>query len=142
MFLKYKILRIFFIFLLGNFKICKIRDSSVVALLILRHILIVYEYLTIDHSLKTMPLVAFPVNPYCWSKSAEHHVTLTSLMTDSKWPPSLFFFFNMCRIVAGRGTANFKAKFPVLQELFAKNYRRYKDDKSFNSGQIPISWLN
>ena len=26
----------------------------------------------------------------------------------------------MCRIVAGRGTASFNAKFPVLQELFAK----------------------
>ena len=35
-----------------------------------------------------------------------------------------------------------KAKFPVLQELFAKNHRRYKDDKSLNSGQIPIYWLN
>ena len=51
---------------------------------------------------------------------------------------SELIFFNMCRIVAGRGTANFKAKFPVLQELFAKNHRRYKDDKSLNSGQIPI----
>ena len=29
-------------------------------------------------------------------------------------------FFKMCRIVAGRGTANFKAKFSVLQKLFAK----------------------
>ena len=47
-------------------------------------------------------------------------------------------FFNMCRIVAGRGTANFKAKFPVLQELFAKKHHRYKGDKSLNSGQIPI----
>ena len=52
------------------------------------------------------------------------------------------FFFNMYRIVAGRGNANFKAKFQVLQELFAKNHRRYKDDKSLNSGQIPIYWLN
>ena len=50
----------------------------------------------------------------------------------------------MCRIFAGRGTANFKAKFPVLQELFAKNHRMYKDDKSLNSGtgQIPMHWLN
>ena len=50
----------------------------------------------------------------------------------------------MCRIVAGRGTANFKAKFPVLQELFAKNHRMYKDVKSLNSGtgQIPMHWLN
>ena len=78
-------------------------------------------YKTIDRSLKTVPLVAFPVNPYCWSKSTEHDVTLTSFMTDSKWPQA--DFFNMCRIVAGRGTANFKAKFPVLQELFAKNHR-------------------
>ena len=83
-------------------------------------------YKTIDRSFKIVPLVAFPVNPYCWSKSAEHDVTLTSFMTYSKWPPSLFFF-NMCRIVTGRGTANFKAKFPVLQELFAKNHRRYKE---------------
>ena len=29
----------------------------------------------------------------------------------------------MCRIVARRGMASFKAKFPVLQELFAKNHR-------------------
>ena len=35
-------------------------------------------------------------------------------------------FFNMCRIVAGRGTANFKAKFPVLQQLFAKNHKVLK----------------
>ena len=41
---------------------------------------------------------------------------------------SELIFFNMCRIVAGRGTANFKAKFPVLQDLFAKDHRRYKDD--------------
>ena len=28
--------------------------------------------------LKTAPLVAFPANPYGWSKSAEHDVTLTT----------------------------------------------------------------
>ena len=55
---------------------------------------------------------------------------------------SELIFFNMYRIVAGRGAANFKAKFQVLQELFAKNHRRYEDDKSLNSGQIPIYWLN
>ena len=66
--------------------------------------------------------MAFPVNPYCWSKSAEHDVTLTTLTTDSKWHPS-WVFFSMCRIVAGSGTANFKTKFPVLHELFAKNHR-------------------
>ena len=40
-------------------------------------------YKTIDRILKIVPLVAFPVNSYCWSKSAEHDVTLTSFMTDS-----------------------------------------------------------
>ena len=29
----------------------------------------------------------------------------------------------MCGIVARRGMASLKAKFPVLQELFAKKYR-------------------
>ena len=47
----------------------------------------------------------------------------------------------MCRIV-DRGTPNFKAKLPVLQDLFAKDHRRYKYDKSLNSGQMPIYWLN
>ena len=32
--------------------------------------------------LKTAPLVAFPVNPFCSSKSAKHDVTLTSLTAD------------------------------------------------------------
>ena len=29
----------------------------------------------------------------------------------------------MCEIVAQRGMVSFKARFPVLQELFAKNHR-------------------
>ena len=33
------------------------------------------------------------------------------------------FFVNMWWIVAERGAANFQAKFPVLQELVAKNHR-------------------
>ena len=58
------------------FKILKIRHSSFVALLILRHFF------------------------------------------------SFFFSFDTrCGIVARRGMASFKAKFPVLQELFAKNHR-------------------
>ena len=63
-----------------------VRDSSFVALLILRHIFLSYK--TIDRSLKTAPLVAFPVNSYCWSKSAEHDVTLMSFTTHSKLPES------------------------------------------------------
>ena len=33
------------------------------------------------------------------------------------------FFYTRCRIVGRRGMASFKAKFPVPQELFAKNHR-------------------
>ena len=99
------------------FKILKIRDNSLVALLILCHIV------KDDWSYsKLRPLVAFLVNPYCWYKSAKHDVTLTSFTTDSKWHPS-WFVVNMCRIVVGRGTSNFKAKLPVFQELFVKNHR-------------------
>ena len=32
----------------------------------------------------------------------------------------LIFLVKICRIVAGRRTTNFKAKFPVVQEQFAK----------------------
>ena len=35
----------------------------------------------------------------------------------------VLFFDTRCGIVARRGMASFKAKFPVLQELFAKNHR-------------------
>ena len=54
----------------------------------------------------------------------------------------LIFFSKCVELLPEEGTANFKAKFTVLQELFAKNHRRYKDDKSLNSGQIPMYWLN
>ena len=63
-----------------------------------------------------------PVNPFCWSKSAKHDVTLTSLTADLLWPGSQFFD-TMCGIVVRRGMASFKAKFSVLQELFAKKHR-------------------
>ena len=36
------------------------------------------------------------------------------------WVP---IFYTRCGIVGRRGMASFKAKFPVLQELFAKNHR-------------------
>ena len=49
-------------------------------------------------------MAAIPVNPFWWSKSAKHDVTYG-------WP------IMIC------GMASFKAKFPVLQELFAKNHR-------------------
>ena len=65
MFRKYTIL----IFFLGIFKIRKIRDSSFVAILILRLYKTIHRFLdrffykTIDRSLKIKPLVVFPVNP-------------------------------------------------------------------------------
>ena len=62
------------------FKILKIRNSSFVTLLILRHF--IYLPKSIDRSLKTAPVAAIPVNPFCWSKSAKHDVTLTSLTAD------------------------------------------------------------
>ena len=68
-----------------------------------------------DCSLNTAPVAAIPVNPFCWSKSAKHDVTLTSLTAD--------LFYTRCGIVARRGMASFKGKFPVLQKLFAKNHR-------------------
>ena len=64
----------FWIFL-EIFKILKIRDSSFVALLILR-----LSYKKTDCSFKTAPVAAIPVNPYFRSKSAEHDVTLTSFV--------------------------------------------------------------
>ena len=36
----------------------------------------------IDDSSKTVPVTAFPANPYFRSKSAEHDVTLTSFTAD------------------------------------------------------------
>ena len=83
---------------------------------------IAVSYKSIDRSPKTAPVAAIPVNPFRWSKSANHDVTLTSLTADLFWPGS-YFFYTRCGIVARRGMASFKAKFPVLQELFAKNHR-------------------
>ena len=60
------------------FKNLKIRYSNFVALLMLHHII----FKTIDPSFKTAPMGAIPVNPYFWSKSTEHDVTLTSLTAD------------------------------------------------------------
>ena len=71
-------------------------------------------------------MAAIPVNPFYWSKSAKHDVPLTSLTADLLWPGSYFFFYTRCGIVARRGMASFKAKFPVFQELFAKNHRGAK----------------
>ena len=71
---------------------------------------------------KTAPVAAIPVNPFCWSKSAKHDVTLTSLTADLLWS-GYYFFDTRCEIVGRRGMASFKAKFLVLQELFAKNHR-------------------
>ena len=80
-FVKENKLDIVFDFFLKMFKILKIRDSSFIALLIL-----VISYKSIDRSLKTAPVAANPVNPFCWSKSAKHDVTLTSLTADLLWP--------------------------------------------------------
>ena len=71
---------------------------------------------SIDRSLKTAPVAVIPVNPFCWSKEAEHDVTLTSLTTDLLRPGTKCFD-TRCGIVDRRGMASFKAKFPVLQEL-------------------------
>ena len=35
-----------------------------------------------NRTFKTAPVAAIPVNPFCWSKSAKHDVTLTSLTAD------------------------------------------------------------
>ena len=40
------------------------------------------SYKTIDRIFKTAAVAAIPANPYFWSKSAEHDVTLTSLTVD------------------------------------------------------------
>ena len=80
------------------------------------------SYKTIDRSLKTAPLVTFPVNPYCWSKSAEHDVTLTSLTADLLWPGTQFFD-TRCGIVAWRGMTSLEAKFPVPQARATLNGR-------------------
>ena len=93
-----------------TFKILKIRDSI---------FFWVISYQSIDRSLKTAPVAAIPVNPFCLSKSAKHDVTLTSLTADLLLPGFLFVD-TRCGIVARRGMASFKAKFPVFQELFAK----------------------
>ena len=39
---------------------------------------------------KTASVAAIPVNPYFWSKSAKHHVTLRSLTADLLWPGTYF----------------------------------------------------
>ena len=58
------------------FKISKIRDSSFVTLLILRH----FINKSIDRDFKTATEAMIPLNPYFWSKSTEHDVTLTSFV--------------------------------------------------------------
>ena len=68
-----KILELFEIF-----KISNIRDSSFVALLIMRH----FIFKSIDRSFKTAPVAVIPVNPYFGSKSVEHDVTLTSFVAE------------------------------------------------------------
>ena len=50
----------FFLEIFKILKILKIRDSSFVALLILRHFI-----KSIDRSFKTAPVTAIPVNPFC-----------------------------------------------------------------------------
>ena len=42
----------------------------------------IFKFLKIRDSLKTAPVAAIPVNPFCWSKSAKHDVTMTSLTAD------------------------------------------------------------
>ena len=63
------------------FKFFENQRYSFIALLIIRH-------KSIDRSLKTAPVAAIPVNLFCWSKSAKHNVTLTSLTADLLWPGS------------------------------------------------------
>ena len=49
----------------------------------------VISYQSIDRrSLETAPVAAIPVNPFRWSKSAKHDVTLPSLTADLLWPGS------------------------------------------------------
>ena len=45
------------------------------------------------------------------------------------------FFDTRCVIVALRGMASFKAKFPVLQELFAKNHKGAKGKGTREPGE-------
>ena len=48
----------------------------------------VISYKSIDRSFKTALVAAIPVNQFCWSKSAKHDVTLTSLTADLLRPGS------------------------------------------------------
>ena len=45
-------------------------------------IIFINSYEKIDCGFKTAPVAAIPVNPYFWSKSAEHDVTLTSFVAE------------------------------------------------------------
>ena len=52
-------------------------------------------------------MAAIPVNPYFQSKSAEHDVTLTSLVVKLYYDTlDLIFFNTMCKIVGRESTAS------------------------------------
>ena len=63
------------------------------------------SYKTIDRSLKTTFVGAFPVNSYFRSKSVQHDVILTSFVADL-WYSVLKHFHIMYKIVAWEGTAS------------------------------------
>ena len=108
-------------------KIIKLRDSGFAAILILR-------YVRYDNwaYLKNCARGCIPLNPFCWSKSAEHEITLASFTADPAWLQTLCFA-KMCTIVAGRGTESFKGNFlvPTSGVTFGKP----------QGAQGPPSWL-
>ena len=73
-------------------------------------------YKTIDRSFKTAPVVAIPVNPYFWSKSAEHDVTLTSLTADLLRPGT--YFLTQRVIVVQTGMASFVSLSDLVLGVF------------------------
>ena len=68
-------------------------------------------------------MTAIPVNPFCWSKSAKHDVTLTSLTADLLWPGSYFFLhkvWNCCPERYGK----FHSEIPsTCQDYLRKKHR-------------------
>ena len=104
------------------FKILKIRDSSFVALLMSTS----FPISQLIVALKLHQLAAIPVNPFCWSKSAKHDVTLTGALTADLFMTWVIIFWHsgVELKLARRGHGKFQSEYvPVLQELFAKNHR-------------------
>ena len=103
---------IFFIFKIG-----KIRDSSFIAHLILRHGI----YKTIDRSFKIVPVVVFPVSSCFWSTLAEHDVTFKSFVADLSYH-GLSNFNIMCEIDA-EGAGSSAVIPPLVYNMSQENER-------------------